>query len=103
MKNIGDIVYIKDLNWYNKNKDNRGYITSLKNYYFTKDMSNYCGKKATIVYLSHPSSKQGYKIDLDNGNWYWTEDMFEDIKDRRKNKLIKIFTYESETNNKNCS
>ena len=45
---VGDKVRIKSIDWYNKNKNNNGDIKSIdRGYvYFTRSMSQYCGKVA---------------------------------------------------------
>lgn len=42
---------------------------------FIKDMEQYKGKIATIYYCYDDDS---YDIDLDDGAWFWTDDMLED-------------------------
>ena len=45
---------------------------------FIKNMEKYKGSIATITYSYEDDS---YDIDLDDGNWFWTDEMFEDIKE----------------------
>lgn len=42
---------------------------------FIIDMEKYKGKMATITYIY---SDDSYDIDLDDGNWFWTDEMLED-------------------------
>lgn len=70
---VGDKVRIKSLEWYNSNKDKQGDVTVCINF-FVLQMSQYCGKIATITRVSLES----YKIDIDNSTWNWTDEMFED-------------------------
>lgn len=42
---------------------------------FIIDMEKYKGKTATIIYCYEDS----YDIDIDDGNWFWTDDMLEDV------------------------
>lgn len=67
--NIGDKVTIRSLDWYNANKDERGYVG-----YFVPSMANYCGQEATIVEVIN----RIYLIDIDDSNWFWSDEMFED-------------------------
>ena len=86
---LGQKVIIKSLEWYNSNKDDSKTI-KLATESFVKDMSEYCGKTATIVDvfkdLDGESDAFMYRIDLDHRDWNWTEEMFEperveDVKD----------------------
>ena len=86
---VGQKVVIKSLDWYYIKKDYYG-IVKLSTESFVSDMSEYCGKTATIVDvfkdLDGESDAIMYRIDLDNRGWNWTEEMFEpemveDVKD----------------------
>ena len=72
---VGDKVRIKSLDWYNENKS---YETG--NVYlsmsFVANMSKYCGQVATII---KASGRNEYKIDLDNGYYNWSGEMFEGL------------------------
>ena len=87
---LGQKVIIKSLDWYNSNKDVDSGIVKLSTESFVEDMSEYCGKTATIVDvfkdLDGVDDNIMYRIDLDNRGWNWTDEMFEperveDIKD----------------------
>ena len=87
---LGQKVTIKSVDWYNANKDIDTGVVILTTEYFVKSMSEYCGKTATIVDvfkdLDGESDAIIYRIDLDNGDWNWTDEMFEperveDVKD----------------------
>lgn len=69
---VGDKVKIKSLDWYNANKDNSGDIRC-NSCSFIDKMSCYCGYVATITGITERS----YNIDVDNGKWFWSDDMFE--------------------------
>lgn len=75
----GQKVVIKSLDWYNSNKNEHTGIVELMTDFFVEDMSEYCGKTATIV--ADDGEGEGsniiYRIDLDNGDWNWTYEMFE--------------------------
>lgn len=79
---LGQKVVIKSLDWYNSNKNEHTGIVELMTDFFVEDMSEYCGKTATIVDVfkdvnGEDSSNIMYYIDLDNGDWNWTYEMFE--------------------------
>ena len=87
---LGQKVTIKSLDWYNANKNGYTGIVTLSTESFVSDMSEYCGKTATIVDvfkdLDGESDAIMYRIDLDNQGWNWTDEMFEpemveDVKD----------------------
>ena len=70
---IGDRVRIKSLDWYNDNRDYYGNV-DCGFYYFTEEMTKYCGKILTIgeVY------RNDYELQEDK-NFIWTDDMFDSI------------------------
>ena len=86
---LGQKVTIKSLEWYNSNKNEHTGIVKLTTESFVSDMSEYCGKTATIVDVFKDFDGEGdimYRIDLDHRDWNWTEEMFEperveDVKD----------------------
>ena len=87
---LGQKVTIKSLDWYNSNKNKQTGIVTLTTESFVKDMSEYCGKTATILDafkdLDRESDTIIYRIDLDERGWNWTDEMFEpemveDVKD----------------------
>lgn len=69
---VGDKVKIRSLDWYNANKNENGNITFYRN--FTYIMTYYCGKIAKIINVKDKS----YSINLDNGLYSWTDEMFEE-------------------------
>ena len=44
---------------------------------FVKDMKKFLGRTATIVRLCNSS----YKLNIDNGLWFWTDEMLENADD----------------------
>lgn len=56
---------------------------------FIKDMEEYKGKIATITYCYDDDS---YDIDLDDGEWYWTDEMLEDVDDVATTDTMIIFS-----------
>jgi hypothetical protein len=87
---IGDMVKIKSFKWFERNKilfydDTGDHCVILGNDFFSSEMVKFCGKFATIVKWSKESNK--YYLDIDDGNHYWTEGMFDQM---RKEKLEKL-------------
>ena len=71
---VGDKVQIKSIDWYNKNKDDTGYVHL--RIIFTPMMSKYCGQVTTII---DAINNDKYKIALDNGYYDWTDEMIEGL------------------------
>ena len=72
---VGDKVRIKSLEWYNERKNWLGHVAHDDFYNtFVSSMSPYCGMTANITEVegSH------YILDVDNGNWWWQDFMFEE-------------------------
>ena len=69
---IGDIVKIKSQEWYDKNKDECGRVHC--ECLFVDDMSEYLGKTAKII----EKYDNYYDLNIDGGQWTWTDEMFED-------------------------
>lgn len=86
---VGDIVKVKSLNWYNKNKNEYGDVTDVKCHFVT-GMKIYCGKFATINWIGKEYSDPYYRINIDLHEYNWSEGMFENIKNIRRKKLKKI-------------
>ena len=86
---LGQKVTIKSLDWYNSNKNEHTGVIKLTTESFVRDMSEYCGKTATIVDVFKDLDREDaimYRIDLDERGWNWTDEMFEperveDVKD----------------------
>lgn len=78
---VGTIVRIKDLDWYNKNKeqsdDTFSNCVRLDRFFFTPYMSEHCGKIGKVVKVNN--NLAGFVLDVDNNAFYWTEDMFDVI------------------------
>ena len=74
MRNVGDKVKIKSLEWYNDHKSNNGNVDCGYDV-FTEDMSTLCGKTMTIKKVL-----DDYYLLVDDKNVYnWTDEMFEDV------------------------
>lgn len=79
---VGDKVLIKSIDWYNKNKDIRGIVRKCG---FVMKMAEYCGQIATIMSIVDGH----YDLDIDNGIFYWTDEMFEEnIKDMKTKEIV---------------
>ena len=74
---VGDKVRIKNLDWYNENKnsDDNQSIVFANGWYFTKSMSNFCGKELIIERISHVINPPHYMM-RDN-TFAWTDEMIE--------------------------
>jgi len=87
---VGDIVQINSIDWYNKNKNNEGYIQCVL--MFVPAMKKYCGMKAKISHIDNNITIH-YRLEIDGTPilWNWTDSMLENIKKIRKEKLKKIY------------
>ena len=68
---IGDIVTVKNKEWYFSNCDSYGDV-KLRNETFVKEMRIFLGKKVTIAKIINDKY-----IIKENHTFYWTDDMFE--------------------------
>ena len=71
---VGDKVLIKDIDWYNKNKDEYGDV-NCPPCMFVWVMCQYCGKILTINSVDDFDKK--YKMTEDAGRFNWTDEMIE--------------------------
>ena len=78
----GDQVRIKSLDWYNKNIKNNGIIICGSES-FTHPMSHFCDKVVTIVTIQDDR----YRILEDDGDWYWTDEMFDTFAEEEVERL----------------
>lgn len=84
---IGDKVRIKSIDWYNKNKDEYGYVRCI-DILFTLEHSKYCGKVMTISHV-----RADHYTMVEDLEGYWTDEMIEcKVKEETKPK------YEDEVN-----
>ena len=74
--NIGDKIVIKPKEWFEKNKElilsDWNIRASAK--YFLHLLESCFGKEATIT--DKDIAQNGYRIDIDEGRFVWTEDFF---------------------------
>ena len=77
-RKIGDEVLIKSLEWYNTHKrqklEGADYAVNLNDVWFNSLMAKYCGKTAFVRGIV----RDRYVLNIDNGDWRWTDDMFEE-------------------------
>lgn len=69
---VGDRVLIKDIDWYNKNKDEDGDV-SCGEYDFVEGMHKFCSETLTIS----EDVGDGYLMLEDYHGYVWTDEMFE--------------------------
>jgi len=79
---VGNKVRIKSKEWYNNFSDYTGCISGdIVSFGFNIYMSRRCGMVATIIsarpVIYHGKEINEYSLDIDNGEWRWSEDMFE--------------------------
>lgn len=79
----GDKVRIKSREWYEKNKNRAGDIFC-GGIFFVDGMVCYCGNIATIA-----SVGRGYRLDIDNSEFEWSDEMFEDDEPQVSEILLK--------------
>jgi hypothetical protein len=83
---VGDKVLVKDLDWYNKNKDNKDEVLfSSLGPVFTRSHSKYAGRVMTIGVVS----KLGFyvlKEDKEGNTWY--DEMFDGLAEDEHEKLL---------------
>lgn len=74
---VGNKVRIKSVEWYDANKDKDGVVNLGGDIFsFVAPMAEYLGKEATITTIVDDGV---YLIDLDGGNAYWVDEMFEGL------------------------
>ena len=81
---VGDRVRIKNLDWYNKNKDEYGYVNCGSRAFFTK-MSDWCGKIATIKEICKTNCYRLEEYDFD-----WTDEMIEGLVEEENKPKFKV-------------
>ena len=80
---VGDKVLIKDINWYNKNKDEDGDI-SCGEFIFVSSMSKFCGKILTIDVDFEDGS---YLMKEDTDGFVFTNEMFDTFAEEEVERL----------------
>ena len=80
---VGDKVRIKSKEWYEKNKNRAGDILC-GGTFFIEAMERYCGETATIT-----SIDKTYNINIDDNEFSWTDEMFEDEAPHPSEDLLK--------------
>ena len=75
-KVVGQMVMIKSLGWYLRNKNGLGKIAfGPRKYQFVEEMSPYCGRVGIITSIN--GDHHSYRLDVDGETYWWTEDMLE--------------------------
>jgi hypothetical protein len=78
MLKVGDRIKINSLDWYNsKEKDPFSDSIKLDGNDFVTDMIEYLGKEAVITRVFYHKGVPNYCLDIDGGDWGWTDEMFE--------------------------
>lgn len=73
-RKVGSVVRIKSHEWYDKNKNIYGSFEA-GDEVFVLEMSTHCGKLATVTKIL---GNKYYCLDVDEGSYSWTDEMFED-------------------------
>lgn len=76
---VGDKVRIKSLDWYYENRDKIDQI-DCGNVCFVRNMATLCGKIVTISSIL--STLEAYRIEEDDGEFNWTDEMIERLVER---------------------
>lgn len=79
---VGGKVRIKNRKWYNSLKSLNGIINgAIIAFGFNTDMAKQCGKIGIITNIFDTSYRgkivKKYFLNIDGGEWSWSEDMFE--------------------------
>lgn len=78
---VGDKVWIKSFDWYNKNRDEIGQV-ECGMVCFIEAMATFCDKIVTISSIT--STLEVYRIKEDNGTFNWTDEMIEGLAEETK-------------------
>ena len=81
MRKVGDTVKIKSKKWIDaQEKDGDGDI-DLGDILFVADMQEWAGREAKITKVRYYGNSSYYEIDIDEYNYDWVDEMFEDAPD----------------------
>ena len=72
---VGDRVQIQSLEWYDNNKDCTGKVPTSP-FFFVARMARFCGMYGTIEDIKNAEESPTYKLDIDNGAYEWSAEMF---------------------------
>ena len=78
---VGDKVRVKSLEWYNEHKNECGNVNLINSLSFTKPMSEFCGKEVEICNVH--DGLEYYYISGDEIEFGWTDEMFEDVMEKK--------------------
>ena len=82
---IGDKVRVKDINWYNENRDYKN-VVDCGEYAFIPDMVKYCGKIFTVESFY----RTGYKLAETDIPWTFNDEMLEGISATTKHSIVDV-------------
>lgn len=87
---VGDKVRIKDIDWYNENKDEDG-LVEFEFHIFVPGMSKFCGKVLTVadVYTNFYGCET-YSMKEDYYEWGWGVDMIEGLVEEENEDKLKL-------------
>lgn len=77
MLKVGDRIKINSLDWYNSKEKDPYDSIKLKGNNFVTEMIEYLGKEAIVIGIYYHNGVPNYHLDIDNGSWGWTDEMFE--------------------------
>lgn len=84
---VGDKVRIKNLDWYYENRDKIDQI-DCGNVCFVRNMATLCGKIVTISSIL--PMLEVYRIKEDDGEFNWTDEMFEGLVEEETYDFLKV-------------
>ena len=78
MRKVGDSVKIKSKEWIDAQPKNDDGDIDFGDILFVVDMFELAGREAKITRVSDWNGSPYYEIDIDEDNFDWTDEMFED-------------------------
>lgn len=84
----GDKIKIKNIDWYNANKNYEGEIIYEDFSVFDESMSEFCGKVVTIARVNEKGKY--YDIEEDGLVNYWTDEMIECLVYESQEKMVSL-------------
>lgn len=84
----GDKVKIKNIDWYNANKNYEGEIIYEDFSVFDESMSEFCGKVVTIAHINEKGKY--YDIEEDGLVNYWSDDMIDYLVNETQDKMVNL-------------
>lgn len=84
----GDKIKIKNIDWYNANKNYEGELICEDFSVFDESMSEFCGKVVTIAHVNEKGKY--YDIEEDGLVNYWTDEMIECLVYESQEKMVSL-------------